>query len=264
MELGKPGHLSVDSIAAHSIMRLMLTELLAPYRPLDTLRIDDLVHHAAEIVPQVAGPQWRHKVTAIPDARTVRYYIQQGLVDPPHGSSGSAALYRYRHLLQLVTVKVLQSHYLPIRRIKETIDQLTDQELEKLLEGWREPLATPQPPAGSATTLLRGYTDAATPFHSVRESPNQPQSARAFLESIQTERPERPDQLAQLFDSLHGDDQLGSVRSGPPAGWTRYELYPGIDLVVKEGVQVPSSASFLSALASRLRVILEKLKRSGP
>lgn len=226
----------------------MLNELLGPYRALEALRIDDLVHHAAEIVPQVAGPQWRYKVTAIPDARTVRYYIQQGLVDPPHGSTGSAALYRYRHLLQLVTVKVLQSHYLPIRRIKETIDQLTNQELEKLLEGWRsESVVSVSEPQGSS-----------------------PSPARVFLESIQTERPERPErpdqpaQLAMLSMGQHGEDQVGSIQFGPSAGWTRYELYPGIDLVVKEGVQVPSSPSFLSALASRLRVILEKLKRSTP
>jgi len=84
----------------------MLRKLLSAHRPRKDLTIDDLVHLAAEIIPQVAGRQDRHKVTAIPDSRTVRYYIHEGLVDRPHGTSGSSALYGYRHLLQLVAVKV--------------------------------------------------------------------------------------------------------------------------------------------------------------
>ena len=220
----------------------MLKELLAPYRGRDSLKIDDLVHQVAELVPRVAGPQSRYKVTAIPDARTVRFYIQEGLVDPPHGSSGPAALYGFRHLLQLVTVKVLQSHYLPIRKIKETIDNLTDEELEKLLDGWRsEPLAGGDP-GESAVALLRGF---------MGESPPQPEyMPRAYLESFKTGGSDKT------------DVKYGQLQ--PAKGWTHYELYPGIELHVKEGIEISSSASFLSALSSRLRVVLENLKRSRP
>jgi len=200
----------------------MLSTLLAPYRDLNEMKMDDLVHHAADLVPQVAGPQNRYKVTPIPDARTVRYYIQEGLVDPAHGSSGAASLYGYRHLLQLVTVKVLQGHNLPIRKIRETIDKLTDRELEKLLKSWR------------------GTPSAADPTL----------SAHAYLRSL--ERSENPGAPA------------AEPRRAAYEGWTAHELYPGIELRVKDDLRIPMGTSFYSALASRMRVILERLMGGKP
>ena len=97
-----------------------------------------LVNLAAETIQRVAGPQERHKVTEVPDARTVRYYIQEGLVDRPHGFSGPTSLFGYRQLPQLLAIKVLQSRFLPIRRIKEEIQNLDNDELESRVESWAE------------------------------------------------------------------------------------------------------------------------------
>ena len=96
----------------------MLEKFLGPWRDRDDLKLDDLVHAAAEVIPQLANRPDHGRATAIPDARTVRYYIQQGLVDRPHGSAGTAALYGYRHLLQLVAVKVLQGGMPPSSKAK--------------------------------------------------------------------------------------------------------------------------------------------------
>ena len=227
----------------------MLSTLLAPHRARDDFRIDDLVHHAAEIVTQVAGPQLRYKVTPIPDARTVRFYIQEGLVDPPHGTSGAAALYGYRHLLQLVTVKVLQGHYLPLSRIRETLDKLSNRELEMLLKSWRAKSPDPfQVDLLQNSFLSLGASRKDPPIDDARQAtePDTRTSAQSFLKSIQkTEEPQpHPSRLSQYIE-------------GP--GWARHELYPGIELHVRHGVQLPPGTSFFSALASRMRVILEKL-----
>jgi len=51
-------------------------------------------------------------------SRTVRYYIQKGLVSPPEGSR-KGAYYTDRHLKELLTVKKWQSAGLSLERIKE-------------------------------------------------------------------------------------------------------------------------------------------------
>ncbi len=112
----------------------MLQELLDPYRGREDIKLDELVSLAAEVIPKVTGPQLRQRVSEIPDVRTVRYYIQQGLVDRPLGSEGPAALYGFRHLLQLVAIKVLQGHFLPIRAIKEALGKVETAELENRLD----------------------------------------------------------------------------------------------------------------------------------
>ncbi len=50
------------------------------------------------------GPE-DQRVRAVPDARTVRYYQSIGLVDRPE-REGREAVYRWRHLLQVVAVKL--------------------------------------------------------------------------------------------------------------------------------------------------------------
>ena len=49
--------------------------------------------------------------------RTVHFYVQQGLIDPPEGR-GRGSYYTARHLEQLQRVLVLQREGLPLRRIQ--------------------------------------------------------------------------------------------------------------------------------------------------
>ena len=52
--------------------------------------------------------------------RNVRYYIQQGLVDPANGA-GRGAWYGRRHLMQLMMVSQLQAEGLSLERIRELL-----------------------------------------------------------------------------------------------------------------------------------------------
>ena len=44
---------------------------------------------------------------ALPGERTIRFYVARGLVSPPEGR-GTAATYGYRHLLQVLAIKLRQ------------------------------------------------------------------------------------------------------------------------------------------------------------
>lgn len=52
--------------------------------------------------------------------RTVRYYMQIGLVDPPHGAT-KAAHYLHKHLDQLLTIRKLSDAGVSLVRIREVL-----------------------------------------------------------------------------------------------------------------------------------------------
>ena len=235
----------------------MLEKPLGPWRDREDLKIDELVHAAAEVIPRLANRPDYGRATAIPDARTVRYYIQQGLVDRPHGSAGTAALYGYRHLLQLVAVKVLQGQYMPMDKIREAIGGLENRELEEQLAGWA---ATPREmwvtsPGDWQAKRVRSW---AKGFAKMTK-----RSVSATRALTWVSEPDSPEEMAAR-QNVQMPDSSGDTPPGPeessadPQEWRRYELHPGVELHVREGAALPASPSFLSTLASRLRAILSR------
>ncbi|HWT01567.1 MAG TPA: MerR family transcriptional regulator, partial [Pyrinomonadaceae bacterium] len=92
-----------------------------------------LAVEAAKILSESGLAQARGTVTELPDERTVRYYLTEGLLSPAEEKQGTASVFGYRHLLQLLVVKKLQSEHLPIRKIRDLVDGRTERELERLL-----------------------------------------------------------------------------------------------------------------------------------
>ena len=264
----------------------MILKVLAPYKGREDLSIDDLVHLAAEVVPQIVAGQRGHKVTEVPDARTIRYYITEGLVDRPGGSAGPAAVYGYRHLLQIVAIKALQSEFVPIREIKKAIGSLSVEKLEDRLEKW----ATQRPLEGQARSWAPAWQtmakEAPAAYSPTPDEGSEQRlgAARRFLLGLRSGSADAPtagqaapprsasprsiagDALKMaksLGIALDADENAQSASNPAPTGWHRFELFPGIELHVREGTEVPDSPSFLSVLASRLRVILEHLRKAG-
>jgi DNA-binding transcriptional MerR regulator len=74
--------------------------------------------------------------------RTVRYYIQQGLLPSP--GLGAGARYGLGHLARLRLIRRLQREHLPLAEIRRRLEGLDDEAVQALLE-------TP-PPGGAAPT----------------------------------------------------------------------------------------------------------------
>ena len=74
---------------------------LAPWALGDLASLSGSILEASGIVPLSAAAQAR------PTARTIRFYVTRGLVDRPEGK-GTAAVYSYRHLLQVLAIKLRQ------------------------------------------------------------------------------------------------------------------------------------------------------------
>ncbi len=80
--------------------------------------------------------------------RTVRYYIQQGLL-PSAGSTGPGARYSEGHLDRLRLTRRLQRVHLPLSEIRSRLAALTDDEVRAALA------QEPETPSGTAIDYVR-------------------------------------------------------------------------------------------------------------
>ena len=78
---------------------------------------------------------------AEPSARAVRYYVASGLLDRPEGT-GTSATYGYRHLLQLLFVKIRQREGQPLEKIRDEMRELTGDALERRVAASLAPALT--------------------------------------------------------------------------------------------------------------------------
>ena len=71
-------------------------------------------------------------------ARTVRYYIQQGLLASP-GQMGPGAKYTQSHLARLLLIRKLQQEHLPLAEIRRRLSNLDDESVVSLVHSPARP-----------------------------------------------------------------------------------------------------------------------------
>jgi len=163
------------------------------------LDLEGLAAAAAKLVPELVGRQTRYKVTDVPDLRTLRFYMTEGLLDGPLSYEGGCARFGYRHVLQVIAIKKLQSEYLPIRKIREMLSGLDDRALDRMVrDGAPEP---PKPTGGLGTGLLRSILSR----HSAPISWSRHELAPGLEVHVRNDFPVResnPKTLVQRFEEL--------------------------------------------------------------
>lgn len=196
--------------------------------------VAELAGEAAKILAESGLAQERGTVSELPDERTIRYYLTEGLIPPAEEKQGTASVFGYRHLLQLLVVKKLQAGHLPIRKIRDLVDGRTERELERLLgaEG-----------GGAAKN-----------------------EALSYLEKLLTKAPAQssPTQALRLSAPLEAMPKASSVAPPSPqmseshAGrWSRVEIEPGLELHVHDQYQPPRESKGLRRLTQLLLRIIE-------
>ncbi len=83
-------------------------------------------------------------------ARTVRYYVQQGLLPSP--GLGAGARYGEGHLARLRLIRRLQAEHLPLAEIRRRLETLDDEAVQALVEASPTPVAAP---VNSAVNYVR-------------------------------------------------------------------------------------------------------------
>ena len=170
-----------------------------------------------QILAEMGLEQARGTVTSVPDERTIRYYMAEGLVQTPEEKQGTASVFGYLNLLQLLTVKKLQAEHLPIRKIRELVAGKSEQELETLL--------------GLGSTA---------------EKKSRESEAKRYLESLLAPAPARAQPLEQMAAPPPPQ------RTEQSHSWQRIEIEPGLELHVRSDYSPPTSARTKSLLEKAL------------
>jgi hypothetical protein len=97
---------------------------LAPWGLRDLAALAGGILDASGIVPVNAAARAR------PTERTIRFYVARGLVSPPDGR-GTAAVYSYRHLLQILAIKLRQMEGATLESMVKEFAGLTGDLIER-------------------------------------------------------------------------------------------------------------------------------------
>src|SRR5215207_4766100 len=89
-----------------------------------------LAAHVTALVDAAGIRPTNASARAAPSARAVRFYVSNGLLDRPEGT-GTAATYNYRHLLQLLAIKIRQREGQTLDVIKREMRDTTGDQLER-------------------------------------------------------------------------------------------------------------------------------------
>ena len=121
----------------------------------ELMSLEELSQEVAQrLSDRFLGQARDQRVSALPDARTIRYYTTLGLLDRPI-ISGRQARYNHRHVLQLLAVKALQNRQMPLAQVQEKLYGLNEKELSALLD--------------TVAALSREITDETLPITAYRE-----------------------------------------------------------------------------------------------
>ena len=89
-----------------------------------------LAAHVTALVDAAGMRPTNASARAAPSARSVRFYVSNGLLDRPEGT-GTAATYNYRHFLQLLAIKIRQREGQTLDVIKREMKEITGDALER-------------------------------------------------------------------------------------------------------------------------------------
>ena len=89
-----------------------------------------LAAHATALADSAGIRPTNASARAAPSARAVRFYVASGLLDRPEGT-GTSATYNYRHLLQLLAIKIRQREGQTLDVIKKEMREVTGDALER-------------------------------------------------------------------------------------------------------------------------------------
>src|SRR5205085_10883715 len=183
--------------------------------------VAELADMVARVLTEAGPMQERGTVSEVPDERTVRYYLTEGLLSPAEEKQGTASVFGYLHMLQLLAVKNLQAQHLPIRKIRELVEGRTARELERLL-GLDAKQAGKHAALSYLESLLTQARVAPPTPPPPKFSPSAAQSRAAQSAAPQT-----------------------TAQGRVTGTWERIELEPGLELHIHSAYRPPAEAKRL-------------------
>ncbi len=121
-----------------------------------------LAAHATALVDAAGIRPTNASARAAPSPRAIRFYIANGLLDHPQGV-GTSATYGYRHLLQLLAIKIRQREGATLEAIKVELKDLTGDALERRVATSLAPALT----VGADSAAQQTDGESTVPWHRI-------------------------------------------------------------------------------------------------
>jgi DNA-binding transcriptional MerR regulator len=210
-----------------------MNERLEEMRGEKFVGVAELAIAVRQILAESGPSQEKATVTALPDERTVRFYLAEGLLSPAEEKQGTASVFGYKHLLQLLAVKKLQAEDLPIRKIKQLLDGLEEADLKKLLQ-----VESKRAQKNEATKFLESLLTTSKLEDKALSGPLRQRSSPSLSKAI----PPAASDFGSLASSA--PEQLDS--------WVRIEVEQGVELHLRSGVQFSTERKGLQLFAEKI------------
>jgi len=139
---------------------------LAPWNIRDLAALSGGILDASGVTPINAAAQSR------PSDRTIRFYVTRHLMSPPEGR-GTAATYNYRHLLQLLSIKLRQMEGATLATITKDITDSPGDVLEKRVAASLGNLPSPERIDFRGTVAPRGRVARAVGHRASDDDPSE-------------------------------------------------------------------------------------------
>ncbi|WP_437930024.1 helix-turn-helix domain-containing protein [Sorangium sp. So ce291] len=138
--------------------------------------------------------------------RTVRYYVQRGLLPAPE-FRGKDTAYGREHLARLRAIKALQQAHWPLEEIQARLAGAGVDEIERIAAGALPPAATPAAPP-AATTRCAGPGEAPAPPPQAAGAPRGERWERVEIADgvelhVRSDAPERSRRIALDIESRY-------------------------------------------------------------
>jgi len=163
--------------------------------------------------------------------RTIRYYIQQGLLPSPD-LQGPSTRYSDEHLERLLLIKRLQSAHLPLAEIRAQLDSVPKEQLSAIVD------AVAQPPSNSAVDYIRDLLEPPTTY--ARSMPSMPAPAAlrsaAGMPAMRDPTEVPPQMLRRSMEEPEpvSEPKLEARSTAPDRSqWERVSLDPDVEIHIR-------------------------------
>jgi DNA-binding transcriptional MerR regulator len=158
--------------------------------------------------------------------RTIRYYVEQGVLPPP--DRGRPAEYTDEHVYLLDLIRQLKEQFLPLEEIRDMMQRLTTEQLQEIIATAPHKKRQTQN-LSSAADYIAGVLQAGSTRQQMKEAaPAPPALARA--PAVQTAPAPLPRPAPSQVQSAPATREDNAAYLDQPATWQRVTLAPGIEL----------------------------------
>ncbi|MDQ5822728.1 MAG: MerR family transcriptional regulator [Chloroflexota bacterium] len=201
--------------------------------------------------------------------RTIRYYVEQGVLPPPE--RGRPAEYTTEHVRLLDLVRRLKEQYLPLEEIRDMLQRLAPEQVEDFLGGSASRQQAQESQSSAADyisqVLNRGALrtqlkeQAMTPPPPAPSAPpSMPPSRRTATGAEGARRAVTPSEVAPATHAEEGSATTDTQQPlnpyiGKERSWQRVTLAPGVELHYEASLS-PTRRNAINKIIEAARAIL--------